>query len=128
MIYTLLGQPSSASEDSGSAPQASRRGERGSCLKLLPLARKGSHPAPEVLKRRKGTSERQKVPGAGVEDFVPWVPPISSHPPDWEEEEEGDEMSDLVHNFVVRKRKHDTRFKRVVDAILEVAGAEGPDM
>ena len=62
-------------------------------------------------------SGRKKVPRAEVEDFVPWVPPISSHPPDWEEEEEGDEMCDLVHNFVARKRKHDASFKRAVDAI-----------
>ena len=56
-----------------------------------------------------------------MEDFVPWVPPISSHPSDWEEEEEEDEMFDLVHNFAAQKRKCDASFKRVVDAILEVA-------
>ena len=80
------------------------------------------------MKRNKGTFGRQKVPGAGVEDFIPWVPPISSHPPDYEEEEEGDEMSYLVHNFAARKRKHDANFKRVVDAIPEVAEGEGPDV
>ena len=37
-------------------------------------------------------------------------------------------MSNLVHNFVVRKRKRDASFKRVVDAILEVAEGEGPDV
>ena len=63
-----------------------------------------------------------------MEDFVPWVRPISSHPPDWEEEEEEDEMSDLVHNFAARKWKHDASFKRVVDAILEVAGGGGSDV
>ena len=93
-----------------------------------PVARKGSRPAPQVSKKRKRTSERQKVPGAGVGDFVPWVPLISSHPPDLEEEEEEEEMSDLVHNFAARKRKRDVSFKRVVDAILEVAGGEGPDV
>ena len=30
-----------------------------------------------------------------MEDFVLWVPPVSSRPPDWEEEEEEDGMSDL---------------------------------
>ena len=80
------------------------------------------------MKIKKGTFERQKVPGAGVEDFIPWVPPISSHPPDWEEEEEGDEMSYLVHNFATWKRKSDASFKQAVDAILEVAGGEGLDV
>ena len=37
-------------------------------------------------------------------------------------------MSDLVHNFATWKRKCDASFKRVVDAILEVAGGEGPDL
>ena len=37
-------------------------------------------------------------------------------------------MSDLVHNFAARKRKRDASFKRVVDAIPEVAGGEGPDV
>ena len=35
----------------------------------------------------------------GVEDFVPWVSPISSLPPARKEEEEEDEMANLVHNF-----------------------------
>ena len=47
--------------------------------------------------------ERPKAPGAGVEDFVPWVSPISSCLPASEEEEEEDEMVDLVHNFGARK-------------------------
>ena len=63
-----------------------------------------------------------------MEDFVPWVSPISSHPPDWEEEEEEDEMSDMVHNFDAWKRKLDASFKRVADAIPEVAGGEGLDV
>ena len=71
MIHTRPGQSFTASEDSGPTPQASRRGERGSCLERPPLARKGSLPAPQVLKRKKGTSRQQKVPGAKVEDFFP---------------------------------------------------------
>ena len=85
VIHNQQGQPSSSSEDSGPALKASRRGERGSHLERLPLARKGSHLFPQVLKRSKVTSEQQKSSRVGVEDFVPWVPPISSHPPDWEE-------------------------------------------
>ena len=68
-------------------------------MKRLPLARKGSRPTSRALKRKKGTPGQKKVPGTEVENFIPWVPPISSHPPDQEEEEEGEEMSDLVHNF-----------------------------
>ena len=63
-----------------------------------------------------------------MEDFFPWVPPISSHPLDWEEEEEEDEMSDLVHNFAAQKRKRDDSFKRVVDVIPEVAEGEVSDV
>ena len=58
VICTQPGQPSSASEDSGPTTQTSRRGERGSHLELLPLARKVSRPTPQVLNGRKGTSER----------------------------------------------------------------------
>ena len=88
---------SSASEDSGTAPQASRQGDKGGRLERLLC------PAPRTLKRRKGTFGCQNVPGAGVEDFVPWVPPISTRPPEWEEEEDKDGMSDLIHNFAARK-------------------------
>ena len=63
-----------------------------------------------------------------MEDFVPWVPLISSHPPDWEEEEEEGEMSDLVHNFAALKRKRNASFKRVANAIPEVAGGEGSNV
>ena len=63
-----------------------------------------------------------------MEDFVPWVPPISSHPPDWEEEEEEDEMSDLVHKFAARKKKLEASFKRVADVIPEVSMGEGLDV
>ena len=62
-----------------------------------------------------------------MENFVPWVPPISSHPPDREKEEE-EEMSNLVHNFAARKQKRDASFKRVVDVVPEVAGGEGLDV
>ena len=49
--------------------------------------------------------EQLREPEARVEDFVPWVSPISSRPPTREEEEVEDEMDDLVHNFGERKRK-----------------------
>ena len=62
VIFALLGQPSFASEDTGPAPQASWQGEGGNHLKRLPLARKGSCPAPRALKRKKGTPRKKKVP------------------------------------------------------------------
>ena len=34
-----------------------------------------------------------------MEDFVPWVSPISSRPLAREKEEEEEEMADLVHKF-----------------------------
>ena len=37
-------------------------------------------------------------------------------------------MSDLVHNFIARKRKRDASFKQAVDAIPEVAGGDGSDV
>ena len=89
---------------------------------------KGSHLAPRVVKRKKGTPKQKKVPRAGVENFVPWVPPISSHPLDREEKEEEEEMFDLVRNFVARKRKRDVNFKQVVDVVPEVARGEGLDV
>ena len=67
----------------------------------------------------------QNVVGARVEDFVPWVPPISSHPLDWKEEEEEDEMSNLIHNFAARKWKRDPSFKKAANAIPGVAGGLG---
>ena len=54
VIRTQPEQPSSTSEDFGLAPQASRRGERGSRLERLPFARKGSHPTPPNIKEKEG--------------------------------------------------------------------------
>ena len=62
------------------------------------------------------------MPGTRVEDFVPWVAPISSLPPASEEEEEEDEMANLIHNFGMRKRKQGASFKRATDATPEVVG------
>ena len=57
-----------------------------------------------------------------MEDFFPWVSPISSRPPAREEEEEEEDMADLVHNFGARKRKRGANFKRATGATPEVAG------
>ena len=57
-----------------------------------------------------------------MEDFVPWVSPISSCPPTKEEEEEYEEMTDLVHNFGAQKFKRGANFKRETGATPEVAG------
>ena len=59
-----------------------------------------------------------------MEDFVPRVSSISSHPlaKEEEEEEEEDEMVDLVHNFIARKRKRGATFMRAIVATPDVAG------
>ena len=82
----------------------------GGHLERLPFTKKDSHPIPHTSKKGRRVLERQRAPGAGVEDFVPWVSPISSHPPTREEEEEKDEIVDLVHNFGERKLKRGASF------------------
>ena len=57
-----------------------------------------------------------------MEDFVPWVSPISSRPPAREEKEEEEEMADFVHNFGARKRKQGANFKQAAGANPEVTG------
>ena len=135
MISIRPEQPSLAREDFGLVPQASKKDDKGSCFKSLPFAKKGSRSAPQASMKGRRASERPKMPGVRVEDFVPWVPPISNHPPASEEEEEKDEMVDLIHNFGARKRKRGASFKRVTDATPEVVGeasqqpiSEGSDM
>ena len=81
VVSTHSGQPSLAREDSGPVPQAFKKDNRGSCLELLPLAKKGSRPAPQASKKGRQVPEHPKTPGARVENFVPWVSPIFSHPP-----------------------------------------------
>ena len=46
-------------------------------------------------------------------------PSISRRSPDWEEEEEEDEMSDLIHNFADQKRKRDASLKQAANALPE---------
>ena len=67
----------------------------------------------------------RQAPGAEVEDFIPWVSPISSRPlarEEEEEEENEDEMVDLVHNFAARKRKQGANYERVADTLTKVTG------
>ena len=111
-----------AREDPGFSPQASKEVDRGIHLKRLPFTKKGSRPAPQASKKGRRVLERRRVPGTGVEDFVPWVTPISSLPPASEKEEVEDEMSNLIHNFGARKRKRGANFKRATDATPEVVG------
>ena len=54
MISTQLAQPSSVSEDSGLAPQASRQVEEGGSLERPLLERKNSHLAPQASKKKEG--------------------------------------------------------------------------
>ena len=111
-----------AREDFGLVPQAFKKDDRGSCFEPLLFAKKGSRPISQASKKGRRASERKKTLRVGVEDFVPWVPPISSRPPTSEEEEEEDEMADLVPNFGTQKRKRGANFKRVTDATPEVVG------
>ena len=115
-------QPSLAREDSGPTPQASKKVDRGSRLKHLPFTIKDSHPAPQASKKGRRVPERRRALGVGVEDFVPWVAPISSRPLASKEEEEEDEMADLVQNFGARKCKQGASFKLETDATPEVVG------
>ena len=103
VISTQSRQPSLAREDFGLVPQASKKDDRGSRLERLPFPKKGSCSAPKASKKGRLVPERLKTPGAGVEDFFPWVSLISSHPPTREEEEEEEDMADLVQNFGARK-------------------------
>ena len=84
--------------------------------------KKGSRPASQASKKGRRASKRTKMLGAGVEDFVPWVPLTSSGPPAKEEEEEKDEMADLVHNFDAWKHKRGASFKRATPEV--VGGAD----
>ena len=120
VISTQSAQPFSTSEDSGPAPQAPKQVERVGCSKRPPLAIKDSRLAPRALKKRKG--RRQKVAGAGAEDFIPWVPPISRRSSNKEEEEEEeDDMSGFVHNFAARKWKRDAILEQEADVVPVVA-------
>ena len=121
VISTQSGQPSFAKEDSDLIPQAYEKDDKGSRLKCLPFAKKGFRPTPQASKKGRRVPKRIKTPGAGVEDFVPWVSPISSRPPDREEEENEEEKVDLLHNFGARKRKRGANFKRATGATPEVA-------
>ena len=85
------------------------------------LRKKGSRPAPQASKKGRRVPERLKILGAGLEDLVPWISPISSCPPVREKEEEEKEMADLVHNFGARKHKRGANFKRVTSATPEMA-------
>ena len=125
VIRTQPVQASSASEDSGPTPQVSGQVERGSRLERPTLAIKDSRPAPRASKKKKGTLRRQKVVGARVGDFIPWIPPISRRSPGLEEEEEEEEMSSLIHNFAARKRNRDATLKQAANAPPEMLGGSG---
>ena len=69
---TLWGSSASTSGCSGSAQPIPSRGERGSRSESLPLPRKGTSFAVQVLKIKKGgTNQRRNAPGAQVKVFVP---------------------------------------------------------
>ena len=123
MVISLRPKQSSlAREDPDVAPQASKEVDRCNHLKRLPFTKNDSRPAPQVSKKGRLVPEQRRPPGIRVEDFVPWVAPISSLPLDSEEEEEEDEMADLIHNFGVRKCKRGASFNRTTDVTPEAMG------
>ena len=85
------------------------------------MAIKDSRPAPQASKKKKRTLKRQKVVEAGVEDFIPWIPPISRRSPDLEEEEGEDDMSGLIHDFTTQKQKRDAMRGQTTGTSPEVA-------
>ena len=66
--------------------------------------------------------EQRRAPGARLEDFVPWVAPISSCPSTSEEEKDENEMANLVHNFGAWKSKRDASSKLAIDVTPKVVG------
>ena len=85
------------------------------------MAIKDSCLAPRASKKKR--RRHQKAVRARAKDFIPWVPPISRHSPDREEEdEEEDDMSDLIHNFFSPKRKRDAILEQAADVVPEVVG------
>ena len=121
VISTQPEQPSLSREDLGLIPLASKKDDRGIRLERPLFAREGPRLTPQASKKGRRALKRSKELGAGVEDFIPWVPPTSSHPAR-EEEEEEDEMTDFVHNFTARKRKRGSTLKRALVATSDVAG------
>ena len=129
MISTQSVRPSFISEDSSPAPQVAKQVKGVGHLERPLLVIKDSRLAPRLSKKREG--RRQKVAEAGVEDFIPWVTPISRCSPNREEEDdEKDEMFGLVHNFAARKRKRDSILEQAASAVPEAVGGSsqsGPD-
>ena len=90
---------------SRSAQPSLRRNKGGSLPERLPLLSRGGKPAPRVLKvKKKKATGRVTAPNTQVRDFIPWVRPESSQPPDLEEEKE-EEMTGLLDRYAARKRK-----------------------
>ena len=118
-------QSSLAREDPDVAPRAFKEVDRGNRPKGLPFTKKGFCLDPQVSKKGRRASEQRRPLGMGVEDFVPWVAPISSLPPASEEEEEEDEMADLIHNFSAWKHKRGARFNRTADVTSKAIGVAG---
>ena len=121
VISTQPEQSSLSGEDLDLVPLASKKDDRGSRLERPPFSREGPRPTPQASKKGRRALKQSKAFGAGVEDFVPWVPPTSSRPAR-EVDEEEDEMADFVHNFAARKRKRGAIFKRALVATSDVAG------
>ena len=113
------GLSASNSGGSGSAQPSLRRSKGGGPPKRLPLPSKGGKSAPRVLKVKKRKAVgRVNTPDTQVRDFIPWVRPESSQPPDLEKEKEK-EMTGLLD--AARKRKRQEDVAREADAASDQA-------
>ena len=65
--------------------------------------------------KRKRETERGNAPGTQVKDFVPWVRPKSSQPPDSKEGEE-EEMMGLPDRYAAMKQKRQENVEQRSDA------------
>ena len=115
-------QSSLTRENPGVALRASKEVDSSSHLKRRPFMKKGSRLAPQASKKGRRVLEQRRTPSTRVEDFVPWVSPISSLSPANKEEDEEDEMVDLIHNFGARKHKRGASFERMTDVTPKFMG------
>ena len=121
------GSSASNSGGSRSAQPSLRWSKGGGPPERLPLPSRGGKYSPRVLKvKKKKAAGRVKAPDNQVRDFIPWVCPESSQPPDLEEEEE-EEMTGLLDRYAARKRKRQEEAAREADAAPDqVAGSSRP--
>ena len=121
VAWSPSGSSASNSGGSRSAQPSLRRSKGGGPPEHLPLPSRGGKPTPQVIKvKKKKAAGQLSAPDTQVRDFIPWVRPESSHPPDLEEEEE-EEMTGLLNRYVAKKRKQQEDAAREADAAPDQA-------